>query len=74
MYSNIYIRPFSLKGGRMYFLTITNPQDEKIRLVFDNVSQLEEFMEQVIDTGNPCLYQIYSDEYQTIKINQNTRG
>lgn len=55
----------------MYILTVTNTQNEKIKFFQASLNDCTELIAAIELSNNPCLYSICTDEFETIKNNQN---
>lgn len=50
----------------MILLAIINPQGEKTTLSFSNISDCESLMEDILEKGSCCKFEIYTDEWVVI--------
>lgn len=51
----------------MYFLMITNTQNETTRLMFNDLQECISLIEKIEKSDSICIFCIYSDEYEAIK-------
>lgn len=50
----------------IFLLAIINPQGEKTTLTFSNISDCESLMEDILEKGSCCKFEIYTDEWVEI--------